>query len=116
MDKRPRPDAYDAEPPSPADFHHRGSYLPPEHRLALAVLEKALEDASRPPTKLGRYRPRTGITSARDWIASDERGGWPFLYINVCDVLGIDSDYPRRLLRQRDADRLAVARAMKEAS
>ncbi len=58
-----------------------------EFRLALAVLEQALED-------LGRYRTardgacRRLYRNARGWLLSSDRR-WPYSFANVCDLLDV---------------------------
>jgi hypothetical protein len=68
-----------------------------ERRLMIAVLEDAVDV----------YRKLAGATDARrqqtfrdaeEWIESDERS-WIFSFQNICDVLGIESEYLRRGLR-----------------
>ena len=46
-----------------------------------------------------RRRGQRLFREAEDWILADEYR-WPFSFVNVCAVLGLDADYIRRLVRQ----------------
>jgi hypothetical protein len=63
----------------------------PEKRLMLAVLENALLPVLRNPGRRhGRLMERRPLTpEVRSWIASDA-GDWPFAFVNICHVLGLD--------------------------
>jgi len=63
----------------------------PEKRLMLAVLENALLPVLRNPGRRhGRLMERRPLTpEVRSWIAS-EAGDWPFAFVNICHVLGLD--------------------------
>jgi hypothetical protein len=71
----------------------------PERRLVRAVLEDALD--------VFRKHVRTGqapglFAEVEEWFASDDTG-WPFAFVNVCDVLGIDAAWLRSRLRHWEA-------------
>ena len=76
----------------PAQFFARaGGALQPEKRLMLAVLESAVWLV----LVGGRRRSRCGAAAeAEQWLASDATD-WPFSFVNVCDVLGLDPGYVR---------------------
>ncbi len=76
-----------------------------EKTLMLAILRDAVEchqkyALSRNP------QTRDLFDEADEWIFSCERE-WPFSFENICDVLGISSDYIRAGL-ERNADRSAA--------
>ena len=81
----------------PIQFHDiwfRSRTLPPERRLAFAVLEQALNDLVRFRFARGRGGQRL-FWHAHDWIASDDRE-WPFSFVNLCDVFGLAVEPIRR--------------------
>jgi hypothetical protein len=71
---------------------------PPEHRLMFAVLEDAvhLYLAGRGS---GTIRVRRLFDEAERWITSDD-ASWPFSFVIVCQVLGLDADCIRAGLRR----------------
>jgi hypothetical protein len=74
----------------------------PEKRLMLAVLENALSPLLRNPARRhGRMVERRPLTAeVKAWIASDA-GQWPFSFVNICHVLGLDEDALRAALLGR---------------
>ena len=75
-------------------FATSGKNLGPEERLMLAVLEDAV-------VRFEKFaEARDGQTErlfleAKDWIL-DEDTDWPFSFVNICEVLRLDSNYIRR--------------------
>jgi len=75
----------------PAQFHagHRiDASSMPEKRLMLAVLEDALATLRKYAGSRSLYGQRL-YREAQRWFASNE-ASWPFAFVSVCDVLGID--------------------------
>ena len=76
---------------------HRERSHSPELRLVVAMFEEALRcvisfaDAR-------RGRQRRDFLEARDWFLDDGRE-WPFGFVNVCDLLGLDPEAVRQSLR-----------------
>jgi hypothetical protein len=70
----------------------------PEKRLLVAILENALATARRDEVSSPRRR-RSPRGEARAWIFSDD-ARWPFSYVNVCGMLGIDPRSVRQSLLQ----------------
>jgi hypothetical protein len=69
----------------PAQFFNAAESLPGERRLMLAVLEDALDWATKPVRTVRQQRLRR---EARAWIASADEV-WPFSFRNVCSALGL---------------------------
>ncbi len=78
-----------------------GAPTQPERLLMLAVLEEAVETYC----KHVRPRNRRGarlFQEAETWCSSDDVQ-WPYSFVNICHVLGIDVSYLRSGLdRWRD--------------
>jgi len=66
----------------------------PEISLVAAIFEDAVHCARRD----GRAVTHRQKSEASEWIAS-ERRDWPFAFVNVCDVLGMDAKVVRTRLR-----------------
>ena len=80
-----------------AEFSKRPG-IDSERRLMLAVLEDAVQCYQR--FALARdARGHFEFEEAQRWIASDDRE-WPFSFENICDVLGLDTEYIREGLRK----------------
>jgi hypothetical protein len=81
-------------------FGERGSpvRLSGEHRLALAILEDAIDIYCKREA-LMRGNRRIYRETAR-WIHSTDRS-WCFSFERICEVLGFDSEYIRRGLLAR---------------
>jgi hypothetical protein len=80
------------------DTFRRNSYLEPEKRLMLAILEDAISCYQ------DNYISRTGkkkrfFDEVREWIVSAD-GDWVFSFEHVCDALGLNAAYIRRGLLQ----------------
>jgi len=72
----------------------RKSQQEPERRLAIAVLEDAVDCFQKHLTAKDRKSHQLFI-DADEWISSDDRS-WPFAFENICDLLSINSEYLRR--------------------
>ena len=75
-------------------------------RLMLAVLNEALQTYAAGLTSNSATR-RCDAHKAETWILSDA-ADWPFAFVNVCTVLGVDPDYIRGRMRRL---RLSLFRA-----
>jgi hypothetical protein len=76
----------------------RKSYLEPEEKLMLAVLEDAIACFQ----KYAFARDRNGkvlFQEAEYWV-QDSNSHWPFSFANVCEILGLAPDYLRQGLGQ----------------
>ncbi len=60
----------------------------PEARLMLAVLEDAMATLSRSARGRSRAEQRA-LSEVKAWYAVDD-WSWPFSFVNVCEVLGLD--------------------------
>ena len=69
-----------------------------EVALMRAVLEDAIECFQKQAFKSGRRVQRLA-QEAEEWFFTDDQQ-WPFSFINICNVLGVDADYIRRGLKQ----------------
>jgi hypothetical protein len=67
----------------------------PEKKLAAAVLAQALVEV-RDRHADAAYRRR--VREDLDWIFSDEVE-WPFAFIPLCQIFGLDVDYVRGMVR-----------------
>jgi hypothetical protein len=72
--------------------------MQPERRLVLAVLADAIATLERSCRPAG-FHERGAEAETRRWMLSDD-ARWPFSFVNVCAVLGIDHRYLRRGLKQ----------------
>jgi len=63
-----------------------------------AVLEDALRVFRRYATSTSR-RDRELFDEVREWFAADE-DGWPFSFVNICEVLGLSAARIRLALAQ----------------
>ncbi len=82
----------------------RRSYLEPEQKLMLAVLDNAIACFQ----NYAFTRDRKGkvlFQEAEDWV-QDTNSDWPFSFANVCETLGFDPDYLRQGLGQWKAAKL----------
>ena len=69
-----------------------------EVALMRAVLEDAIECFRKQGLKSGRRAQRIA-REAEEWLFNDDQR-WPFSFLNICHVLGIDPGYIRRGLKQ----------------
>jgi len=91
----------------PAQFFPRSGALPPERRLMMAVLARALLDLQ---THAGTGTPRARRHQAEveAWFASDDHV-WPCSFVNLCHALDLDAAAVRsHLVRWRRPARANV--------
>jgi len=69
-----------------------------EVALMRAVLEDAIACFQKQVLKKGRRALRLA-REAEEWLFTDDQQ-WPFSFLNICNVLGIDPGYIRRGLKQ----------------
>ena len=69
-----------------------------EVALMRAVLEEAVDCFQKQFVKSGRRAQRLA-REAEEWIYSDEVR-WPFSFVNICAVLGLDPGYMRLKLKR----------------
>lgn len=67
-------------------------------RLMLAVLNEALQTYATGLTSRSVAR-RSDAYKVETWTTSDNTD-WPFAFVNVCTVLGVDPDYIRARMRK----------------
>ena len=88
----------------PAQFYGTGGLsrqLDGEKRLMIAILKDAVEC-------LNKYRGArsslgsTQYQNALEWV-QDEGTDWLFSFNNICDLLGFDPDYLRKVLIKKEA-------------
>jgi len=85
----------------PSQFYaalRRKTEQEPERRLAVAVLQDAVECFQKYMDARDR-KTRQLYLDAETWILSADRS-WPFSFDNICDLLQIDPEYLRRGLLQ----------------
>jgi hypothetical protein len=69
----------------------------PEISLVAAIFEDAVRCTQRASSGVTHRQ----CSEAFEWLAS-ERRDWPFAFVNVCDLLGVDAKAVRKRLRIRD--------------
>ena len=87
---------------SPAQFHEMWSgsrERSAEFRLALAVLEQALDDLDRHRSARDAACRRI-YHDARSWLLTIDRV-WPYSFVNVCDLLDLSYDRIRTYVARR---------------
>jgi hypothetical protein len=98
---------------SPAQFQEMWCGTPEpsaEFKLALAVLEQAVEDLQH-HRGASASEPQRLYVQARRWVASNDRR-WPYSFANVCDMLNLSCGRMRtRLLAEHPTARLDVVGA-----
>src|SRR4051812_37117519 len=99
-----------AEPPDqawmcmtilPAQFY-RPVASPAHGRPEAALMRAVLEDAVQCVCEGWHTADRSKQRLAREalgWLLSEDEG-WPFAFVNICTVLGLDPEYLRRGLRR----------------
>jgi hypothetical protein len=99
----------------PAQCFSGSGALPPERRLMMAVLARALLDLqTHAGTGTPRARPHPAEVEA--WFASDDHV-WPCSFVNLCHALDLDAAaVRRRLVGWRRAARANVVRFSVERS
>lgn len=81
----------------PSQLVRRIAHLPgPEMRLVAALLEDAVNCIVDNAGACSRER-RKEFFKAYEWIWED-RSDWPFAFVNVCEVLGLDPTAVRERL------------------
>jgi hypothetical protein len=80
------------------------SYLEPEKKLMLAVLDDAIACFQKYAFARDRKR-KVLFQEAENWV-QDTNSDWPFSFANVCEILGFGPDYLRRGLGQWKAAKL----------
>jgi hypothetical protein len=99
----------------PAQFFPRSGALPPERRLLMAVLARALLDLQT-HAGTGTPRARRQLAEVEAWFASDD-DVWPCSFVNLCHGLELDADaVRRRVARWRRTARANVVRLSVERS
>jgi hypothetical protein len=66
----------------------------PERRLAVAILQDAVECFQKHVRSRDR-KARQLFLDAEEWIRDEDRS-WPFSFENICELLHINSEYLRR--------------------
>src|SRR4051812_18705519 len=79
-------------PPAATPAHGR-----PEAALMRAVLEDAVQCICEGWLSQHRAKRRLG-REALEWLFSED-GQWPFSFVNICTLLGLEPEYLRRGLR-----------------
>jgi hypothetical protein len=91
---------------SPAQFYEMWSGTADhsaEFKLALAVLEQALNDFEKHRHAHDNARRRL-YCQAQTWVQSNDRR-WPYSFVNICDILNIRCDRLRtHILEARVVD------------
>lgn len=84
----------------PEQFYHSPAQTAGRGEVALmrAVLEEALDCFQKQFVKSGRRAQRLA-REAEEWLFSDE-ASWPFSFVNICAVLGIEPGYIRLKLKR----------------
>ena len=99
----------------PAQFFPRSGALPPERRLMMAVLARALLDLQT-HAGTGTLRASRHLAEVEAWFASDD-DVWPFSFVSLCLALDLEADAIRsRLVRWRRAARANVVSLAVEGS
>ena len=93
----------------PAQCFSGSGALPPERRLMMAVLARALLDLQT-HAGTGTQRARRHLAEVEAWFASDD-AVWPCSFVNLCHALDLDAAaVRRRLVGWRRAARANVVR------
>jgi hypothetical protein len=85
----------------PEQFHSSSSNVDTsrgEIALMRAVLENAIDCFQKQGRRSNRRTQRLA-QEAEEWFFKDDQQ-WPFSFLNICNVLGIDTGYLRRGLKQ----------------
>lgn len=109
-----RSGSVDLEPETilPVQFNAGGALdasLQPEKRLMLAVLEEGVGTFQKYALSRDRAGQRMFI-EAEEWFESDEIE-WPYSFVNICHVLGIEVGYLRGGLRRWRTQQQAASEA-----
>lgn len=90
--------------PSQHAAMHRGNDCSGERRLAIAVIEDAVEELRRTHPRTARLDGHLGGTLAARrrqciaWFESDDEA-WPFAFAALCNHLGLDAEWIRAELK-----------------
>lgn len=76
----------------------RKTYLEPEKKLMLAVLEDAVACFQK-YVSAQRAREKAIFQEAEEWIL-EENSDWPFSFESICEILGLNPEYLRDGLLQ----------------
>lgn len=87
------------------DQFHKSSQIQPEKQLMFAVLVDAVECFQDYAPSV-RRKPDRLFKHTEEWIFEDDQK-WPFSFINICEALGIDSQYLRKGLTNWKQTRLS---------
>lgn len=79
-----------------ADIWYRSRAISPERALALAVLWEAVFDLQKFQFAPRRRQQRL-YWEAYEWVVSNQRG-WPYSFVNLCELLGFTPDAVRKQL------------------
>ena len=85
----------------PEQFHNRPTATDRVHgevALMRAVLEDAISCFQKQSVKSGRRAQRLA-REAEEWLFTDDPR-WPFSFVNICAVLGLDPEYIRLGLKR----------------
>ena len=85
----------------PEQFYSRPAATDKVHgevALMRAVLEDAINCFQKQPLKSGRRAQRL-VGEAEEWLFRDD-SHWPFSFVNICAVLGLDPEYIRLGLKR----------------
>src|SRR5262245_51160738 len=82
-----------------------------EVALMRAVLEDAIDCFRKQSSKTDRRSQRL-LREAEEWLFTDDLR-WPFSFLNICNVLGIDPEYVRRGLKRWRECRLPASETPK---
>lgn len=82
----------------PEQFHGSSSHAD-SSRGELALMRAVLEDAVHCFQKTQGVEASRLAKEAEDWFFTDDQQ-WPFSFINICAVLGLDAEYLRKGLRR----------------
>lgn len=90
----------------PEQFHS-SPHQPSQVRGEVALMQSVLKDAIECFQKqfgTPRFRDYRIAREAEQWFFTDDYQ-WPFSFVNICSVLGIDPEYIRRGLNRQKAER-----------
>jgi hypothetical protein len=82
-----------------------------EHRLRWAVLIDAIEIYSGGRSPGLRVAPNRHRERERGWFLSNDTSS-PFSFVSICDALGLDPGYVRRVVFQPRADARSIRRKL----
>jgi hypothetical protein len=92
------------------EFLQRPSERTPELRLMAAVLEDAIRTFCRCAASQ-TVRSRRLFEDTAEWFDTSDVS-WPFSFENICDALGLEAEWIRRLLRRYRGSRTSTTHRM----